>query len=541
MPRKSLLISLSIALLFLGIWFWLASSLSPFMDEPEHLGLGQRFATEHIKFWEIGRAQDLIIKETGRGPRGLVVTYLCSLACPLNNNTVLLSRLIPLFFVLLTFAAIIVYYRKQKILTASVLLTSTILFFGSFIVLDQALYIRPYALLGAIMMVVFILYWEGLLALRQQRIRNAVWLWLASLMLFSVTIADGWQYQQIPIMALGIGLSLIMFDQRFLPTIEWLRKHAVWFWLLILIIAPVFTIIINVVPIPLKGVPIVRWFATYWDNIISGTRFLLTMNIAILAIGYASDQKKPVSFARWMLITGFFSGIYCTLFNPSNQVIFPRYAYLPALMMLAGFAVILTDLFPKATVRRCLLAIYLLINLMLSVVNFYYERNNIAVAIRWLNTHLTQQDILLSFRPLLEYNHGRPLAPQVYRIEDTEDVAHVQALITYIEGHADGRIFYLLNDEYQVRDWLYKKTTGVTRDVDSDLYTYLKHRPLAKKVLPDLRTCGLLEYDRATLLAELKQLAVHGFEPPFKAPEKTWIKDRLHQLGLSKMIPPPPP
>ena len=93
-------------------------------------------------------------------------------------------------------------------------------------------------------------------------------------------------------------------------------------------------------------------------------------------------------------MNGFITGIICILYNPDAPIFQVNYVFLPALMMIIGLAGIMEDFFSKASLRKNMLILYVVINIGVAWLNTF-EHNNEKVAIQWLNTHLNQEDILL--------------------------------------------------------------------------------------------------------------------------------------------------
>ena len=515
--RRSLWISLVIFIIFMGVWFCVASSFGPYLDEDCHFDWAYgMFKTGSVHYnWDSSTGQPIAMGLDKWLFRGFLVTYLCSLAFKIPGGTpILWCRLMMLFFAWSTFLLVAVYYKRKGVLTPQRLLTWTILFFCSSIILDNSYYVRTYTALGLAMTATFILYWEALAAFRQKKRKKALLLGVLALIPVGISIVDQWQVEGIPAFAIAIMTSIAAFNQRFSPIFGWLKQRSLWLLLGVILIAPKivghlsFLSWLHVGGIQMFGL----YYSTYWDNIIGWVRFIITINIGLLALGYAFKSKVPMTFERWMFINGFLTGIVCILYNDVNHVFFSKYIYLPTLMMLIGLSGIIEGFFMKTSLRVCMLAVYVIINIGASWANTF-EHNNPKEAIRWLNEHMTQEDILLTFNAYstLQYMGGQELLPMTYRISDSMDNTHIIDLGKYIISHPGARIFYFYLDGYAFRTWLCKITLGRDRYPAIDLWSYLKIRIPSTPVVPGLRQGGLVEFDRAVLLNGLDQLLRQGY------------------------------
>jgi len=410
----------------------------------------------------------------------------------------------------------VLYYRRRGVLTPQRLLIWTIIFFGSSIILDQSYYTRTYVPLGTVMTITFILYWEGLVHFRQKNIKKAMFLWVLALVLVGISVIDQWQIQGVPALGVAIITSVAAFSKKCRPLIGWVKRKSWWFLLGIILIAPTVTQnLTNISWITVATIQIFKgFFSSYWDNCIGWLRFILAVNVGLLVLDWAFRSKAPMTFDRWMFINGFLTGIVCILYNSHCHVFFSKFVYLPTLMIIIGLGGIIEDFIIQRSLLIRLLSVYVAINILVSWANSF-EHSNVKVAVEWLKTHMTQEDILLTFGAgaVFHYFDGEQLLPMAHPVLSTTNAADVVDLGKYIYSHPRGRILYFYDDQYGFRDWLCKKTLGVERYPAYDLWSYLKLRIPSTPVVPGLRQCGLVEFDHGVLLNGLGRLLKNGFDP----------------------------
>ena len=203
--RKSSITALLIILIFIGTWFCLASEPGTYWQETDHIDWGYgMFKTGSIHYyWDTSTDRPAFMDL--KYSRGFILSYLCSLAFRMPGDPILWCRSIMLFFAFLIYFTMVYYYQWRGILTPRHLLTWTVLFFGSSIVLFLSYYTRPYMMLGSAMTITLILYWEGLVQLRQKNKQQAIVLWVLGLIPVSISVIDQWQIEGVP--ALGIAIA----------------------------------------------------------------------------------------------------------------------------------------------------------------------------------------------------------------------------------------------------------------------------------------------------------------------------------------------
>ncbi len=522
----------AIIVLFLVVWFFSAKSFTGWGDEITHFSTAKGLVeTGEYRTWAFDKGYANPYFYT----RGLVITYLASLAYKMAGLSFLAFRLVPLAFVLLTFLTFALYIRWRHQASNKALAYAAIFFFGQAFIFEQSVYIRVYAPLGWFMVMSLILYWESAVAFGKRNFMSGVWFLVGSLLLLILPAADHWQVSHIAIYFLGFLLTWPVFLNLFLKIDERFSIRVKIFWVCsIILLAPFVVFVLDVSMSHLimntKKLVLGRNYVTYWDNLAGLTRYVLALNVCFLAVSWVMEtlrKNKRLDFYSWLLFTGIVSGILIGLFNPHNHIFFSRFFYVSVVMSVLGFSQILlrAEISPKA--RRWIVGIFIFVNAGLFAVNAYWERSNIRVPIAWLNQNLKQDDLLLVYASQLQLHGGESLCRRAYVINPTQNKQDIQALLGVVSQSQTQEIYYLYTDHYQLRERLYLWTVGENRSPASDLFRYLKDVVPSKHVLPGLRACDLIEFQKTDLLMSLEKLLREGYPPSFKAPEKRALKKFL--------------
>ncbi len=510
------LTSLILVLVFLGIWFARASSFGIYGDETFHLSWAEGIARTGSCHFAWDTALDQPIPKDLKENHGLLPTYLFSLSFHFPVDHVLWSRFVCLIFTLATYGTILYYFRRRGMLTAQRLFVWTALFFGSAVILDLSYYIRTYAILGTATALILILYWEGLMRLQQNQRQACIRLWALGMLLFLVTVIDQWQIEQIPALVFGVLTGILYLDPQHKSLLNGFKKWIGWIlWGLILFS-----------PLLIQNYQILKWIklqntqvfipqhhSSFWDNLVGWLRFVLGINVGLLSLDWALRSMEKLSFDRWIFINGLFTAIVCLLYNSVLHVFFPKYVYLPLLMMLIGWAGFWEDFLKQTKLKSWALVLYLLVNGLMSWVNVY-EHSNVGRPIHWLHSHLDPHDVLLVSQvndDILRFE-GRGLLSRAHTVDPSQNMQDITDLKQYIAGHAQGKIYYLYVDHYAFRRWLCLMTIGKDLYPPIDLFAYLRDRIPSSGVMPGLRQCGLMVFDRTELLNGLDHLLQQGFE-----------------------------
>ncbi len=530
--KKFLYLMGAIIVLFLVIWFFSAKSFTGWGDEITHLSTAKGLVeTGEYRTW----AFDKGYASPNLYTRGLVITCLASLAYKMAGLSFLAFRLVPLVFVLLTFLIFALYIRLRHQASNKALAYAAIFFFGQAFIFEQSVYVRVYAPLGWFMVMSLILYWESAVAFGKRNFMSGVWFLLGSLFLLILPAADHWQVSHVAIYFLGFLLTWPVFLNLFLKIDEKFSIRVKIFLIgSIILFAPFVVFFLDVSMAHLimntKKLVLGRNYVTYWDNLAGLTRYILALNVCCWGVGWVmQDLKKNnrLDFYSWLFFTGVVSGILIGLFNPHNHIFFSRFFYVSVVMTVLGFSQMILQSQVSLKTRRCLIAVFIFVNIGLFAVNAYWERSNIRVPIAWLNKNLNHNDLLLVYASQLQLHGGESLCRRAYIINPTQNKQDIQALLGVVSQSQTQEIYYLYTDHYQFRDRLYLWTVGENRSPPSDLFRYLKDVVPSKKVLPDLRTCNLIKFDKSDLVMFLEKLLDKGYPPAFKAPEKRALKKFL--------------
>lgn len=503
--------------IFLGVWFPLAKHIPAWSDESSHMSVGKglRMTGEPFVFdYDQGKLTEY------RYTRALAVSYLTKWFYQIGGESILVARLMPLLFTLLTFAAYVWYRRARHKISWEHILIAAVLFFLQSMIFEKSMYVRYYAPLAFLFMVSVIMLWEGWQRYEQRKFIQATGMWMLSASFLILPTLDTWHIQHIPMFFLAFALLFFgRSDARSLPLVSSITRHP-WriasFVLGMIIIVPFLTILFNflLVNVRFGARRMDVSFSTYWDNAAGLVRYLWALNVCVL--GFRTLLRGRWDFDTWLFATGILSGFAFGLFNPHSFIFYSRFFYLPVVLTVLGFSGILSRSIVRPRLRYILLGLYVLLNILLSFTTFYYDRSTIKKAVTWLNENQQQNDVLLTFYSELGLNGGDQLTYKAHPIIGVDqESTSIDALITLVGEHKQSTVFLLYSHHYQLRDTLYRLTTGTDRAPPRDLFRYLMSaRAGGEEVLPGMRGSGLKRYRREELRAVLVDLKREGFPPP---------------------------
>ena len=526
--------------LFLMVWFFSAKSFSGWGDEITHFGTAKGLAqTGQYRLWSFDQGQVSPVNYT----RGLVITYLSSLSYKIAGLSRLAFRVIPLVFVLLTFLTFALYIRLRYRVSWKALVYAAVFFFGQVFIFEQSVYVRVYAPLGWLMVCGLILYWEAYSQFHKRKILLGGMLLGGSLLIMILPTIDHWQMEHLAIYVLAIFLSfpkivevVTKIEQRLNVKAKILLGVCLVFFALFVVL--VLDYAMGYWVVDAKHRLMGRSFVTYWDNLAGMTRCALALNVCFLGLGWVMQdlrKNKTLDFYSWIFLTGLVSGILIGLFNPHNHIFYSRFFYVSVLLVTIGFPQMLLRMNLSKNSLRWIFTVFLIFNVGLFVINAYWERSNIRVPIAWLQENLKQNDLVLIFSTQLELHGGKSLIHRAYVVSPSQDVESIKKVLEHIELAKPDQIYYLYTDHYQFRDVLYSLTTGDDRSPPNDLFRYLKERVPSQTVIPGLRTCGLVKFEKTDLIAALEKLLKEGYLPQFKGLEKRILKKIFKPFWKEKL------
>ncbi len=529
-----------IMVLFLLVWFFCAKSFTGWGDEITHFATAKGLSTTgEYRIWGLDNGQ----VSQNLYTRGLVITYLSSLAYKLAGLSLLVFRSVPLVFVLLTFLTFAFYIRSRYRASWKALAYAAVFFFGQEFVFEQSMYVRIYAPLGWLMICGLIFYWEAYVKFQQKRILLGTLLLFASLATLILPTLDHWQMQHFAILALGILLSMPAVWQTLLKINERLSVATKLYLGLCFVFMCLFAVILLDYAmvywvIDAKKRVMGRSFVTYWDNIAGMVRFALALNICFLGVRWVVQnlrQKKVLDFYSWLFLAGIMSGVLIGLLNPHNHIFYSRFFYISVMMSVFGFSQILLQSEYSNKFKQCVIGIFIICNLGLFAVNAYCERSNIPHAVSWLEKNLKQDEWFLVFATQLELHGGESLVNRTYPVSPNPDPEIIKKLLNHVQASQQDEIYYLYTDEYEFRDNLYFWTMRDDRSPPNDLFRHLKEKVVSEPVLAGLRTCNLVKFKKADVVSSLQKLLQDGYPPQFKGVEKRTIKAILKPLLKEKI------
>lgn len=505
---------------FLGVWAPLAMHIPAWSDESSHMSVGKGLLmTGEPRVFDFDQGKLTEYRYT----RALAISYLTKWFYQIGGESILVARLMPLLFTLLTFVVYVWYRRARHKISLEHILIAGVLFFLQSMVLEKSLYVRYYAPLAFLFMISLIMLWEGMQSYAQRKFLRAMGMWVFGAGLLILPTLDTWHIQHIPMFFLAFVLLFFGHnDARRIASLSSIARHpwrVVSFLLGMIIVAPFLTILFNFllvnVRFGLRRMDVS--FSTYWDNAAGLVRYLLAVNVSVL--GLRALLRGKWGFDVWLFLTGLLSGFAFGLFNPHGFNFYSRFFYVPVVLIVLGFSGIIASSISRPRLRYTLLGLYVVLNVLLSFTTFYYDRSTIKKAVTWLNANQEQTDVLLTFYSELGLNGGDLLMYKAHPIiEVNQDSAPIDALINLLEEHKQGTVFLLYSHHYQLRDTLYRWTTGTDRDPPNNLFRYLiSAHAGGEEVLPAMRGSGLKRYRADELRTVLVDLKHRGFPaPPYR-------------------------
>jgi len=532
---KSLLVLCAVLLTFLGIWYVLAANLTAWSDEITHLTVGKGLLLTGRPYgWNFDQGS----LTGGQNTRGLLISHSVKFVYRMLGETMLDVRLIPLGFTLLTFLLFVGYISKRHKSSIEHICLVGILFFGQSLILEKSLYVRFYAPLAFFVIAGLICYWEGLQSFKKKQYLHTTLLWSVSAGAMALPSLDDWQIQHIPIFLLALMLSSGSFVNHAIAFLKQHAKKVLFSCILFFLMAPFLVLLIDILLINLTvgshtlGIS----FVTYWDNIMGLIRYTWALNIVLMGTFFLIPKGKEAikwDFFSWLYSVGLISGIAFGLLNPHNFIFYSRFFYLPVVLTVLGFSGLFLKMFDRSIIQKRIIITYLCLNFILSYTTFYYDRSNIVRPIQWLNTHL-DTSVLLTFSSELELHRGKTLIHKAHPIIAGQDVQEIRRIIDVVAANPSKDVYFLYTDHYQLREALYRFTTGKVRTIPGDFFRHLKDVIPGEKVIGETRGCGLLVYQKENLILALTQLLDNGYPKlvePISA-HKRILKKLFAYLGL---------
>jgi hypothetical protein len=521
--KRNYLALILIVVLFLGVWYLLASNLTAWSDEIGHMATAKGLMeTGTFARWDFDKGEN----SGGYATRGKIISYLTMVAYRVGGFSFLSSRMVPLIFTLLTFATFALYIKIRQKAGIKEMVLAGIFFLGQSMVLEKSLYVRTYAPLGFLMILTMITLWEGIKKIESKKYTVSAALLIVSLVLIAIPTIDTWQYQQFITIIFAIAVYYSAKNENILNYIRNNKKLLLIMVPLVLITAPLFVVIANLIVarLPIGNRLIGSSFSTYWDNIAGLVRYGWALNICFIGMFIPIFGKKHVDwdFNSWLFLSGILSGLFIGLYDPHNFIFWSRFFYVPVVLTVLGFSGMLSKLIENKNGRNQLIILYLLLNMALSFTTFYYDRSNIRKPITWLNGNLGTQDVLLVFSAELGLHGGEKLTKYAYPIRPSQDPEDIRKLIKIIDRPNVKDIYFLYTDHHAAfREKLYIMTTGDEwRQPPADPFRYLRSCVPGKQVMEGLRGCGLIRYKKDVLVADLRNLLKNGYQRPYIRIEK---------------------
>ena len=166
-----------VLVIFLGVWFPLAKYIPAWSDESSHMSVGKGLLMtgEPVPFdFDQGKLTEYSYT------RALAISYLTKWFYQIGGESLLVARLMPLFFTLLTFATYVWYRRARHKISGEHILIAGILFFLQSMVFEKSMYVRYYAPLAFLFMISLIMLWEGMQSYERKRFVRATGMWALS-------------------------------------------------------------------------------------------------------------------------------------------------------------------------------------------------------------------------------------------------------------------------------------------------------------------------------------------------------------------------
>ncbi len=526
MKKNPILILVLLVMVFAAVWAYLAGSLTGWSDELTHMSVAQgllRTGTYTFINLDSGAVSDYY--PHGLYTRGRVISLMAEFFCRLLGFSLLSARFLPLLFTLLTFLVFAAYARWRHKLTWQLLLLAAVFFFGQAMVLEKSLYVRMYAPLALVLLLSLIVYWEGLKRFENGKKLPGILLMLAGFALVSIPILDTWHYQQITVFFVAVFAGLKVKNSSLLAFVFKNRRRSLFIIAAVLISFPCVLLVLNsiVSRLPIGNRVMGNNFITYWDNIAGFIRFIWGVNVCfwgILFLGRDEGKSRELEFFSWLFITGVISGVFTALYTSHNFIFYSRFFYLPVVLIVLGFPILLAKSGKKPEVIKKLTIAYVILNILLSFSTFYFDRSNIKEPVSWLKSNLNKDDLLFIFSAELLVHGGAGLTSRAVIVPATKEPGEIRKILEIVNASRAENVYFLYTNHYELRDRLYFLTTGgLNRSPGADLFRYLRDNPDGQFVLKGLRGCGLKKFSRNQLISDLNALLLSGYPEPFISPE----------------------
>jgi len=519
-----------IVLVFATAWFWLASSLTGWSDEITHMSVAQgliKTGTYSYIDFDSGKVSDYY--PSGLYTRGKLISLMTSLSYQLFGFSLLSARSVPLIFTVLIFLVFATYIKMRYKSGWRNIFFVSIFFFCQSMVLEKSLYVRMYAPLGLILMISLIFYWEGLGFWERGKKSEGAGFMAVAFFLTLLPVLDTWHYQQISIFFVAVIAGFFVKNRGFVEKILKHRMKSIIGAVVCCILFPFILLIFNVVisRLPVGNRIMGNSFITYWDNIAGLVRFALAANICLLGFFLPHrDMKYPAqAFVEWLFIIGLVSGLFTALYTPHNFIFYSRFFYLPILLLVLSFPIILSGSLKRGKSVKIAIASYVAINIALSFSNFYFERSNIRKPISWLVSNLGKEEVLLVFASELQLHGGGGLSLRAISVPASKKPEDIKKVIAILTESGKGDVYFLYTDHYAFRDTLYHFTSGRNRSPGADLFRFLRDDLNGVSVMSGLRGCGLKRFGRDRLKNDLQELVNRGYPDQFISPEVSFLRN----------------
>mgnify|MGYP001615260296 CR=1 FL=1 len=539
-----------LATAFVMAWHVLADSIPTWSDEISHLALARQLLTtcdpSQPDFARCASSTPSLVYSL----RAIEFTQLVALSFQYLGASLWAGRLVSLFFTLAAWFFFMVYLRLWQRASFSILVVTTVLFFGQSMVLEQSLNARFYAPLLFYLLVALVAVWEVRVCWRDRRwVPATAWLVVGA---GAVGLSMLWSLLQYVVLAVAVFL-LVLSWRKWNPPVSisnvWVRfqtwprlgRYALWSGVLIAAIAFEFTVplVVDRLGALMLGVQPVH--STGLDNIFGLLRFAVALNV-ILWLWVVSG--KTISglgedFYQWLLATGVVSGIMIGALMNHNFIYYGRYFYLSVTVAVLAAAPLFLHLPTRKHLTSALVA-WLTVNGLLSAFVFGLERSNIHRAFDWVRMNTTARDVVFLGDIDLYFDGGEDLRNRVIPVRTPTDdpVADRgqgfgylrrsninpfltdKAVMVILDKQPVSRIYYLTALSHDTRDrltrwitgherneiatpYLIKKMLGFPQNDQPSIYWFLTSPEVGDSVVSNLVNVRVFELDRRKLYETL--------------------------------------
>ncbi|WP_127717804.1 hypothetical protein [Halobacteriovorax sp. HLS] len=407
---------------------------------------------------------------------------------------------------------------------------STFLFLFNSIVFEKSFYVRMYAPLAFVTLVIATLSWELKGYFLKRKFGVCATLLVFIVALFKVTMADQWHLLHIPMMALGLGLLLISEETFLKRAFDKYKKYILYLVGVAFLVAPLFLLFVDIF-LGSLGMEYVykRTHFGYIDNLLGLARVLLTFNVTIFfTVRILKKHSLELGYMEWLLLIGVVSAVCLAIFTPHNHIYFSRFYHTPATFAMLGAGGVLS----RFKRKKLFLVVFISFQIVFSFINLRYDRSNLKSGVQYLNQNLKSNDALLSFNTFLFEMGGEDLVKKAYFVEPIASQFEADKLIEYLENRVGANVYFFYKDHYGLRRELTRFFIGVDREPVKDLFTFLKHFGKGKEILKEeLRGCQLVKIDRKMLIKKLRT-----FEQDLPKANQTFLRRTFE--SLKKYLPP---